>query len=92
MLLYLVLWLSFIIKSIHPPIVVGFEHALRLVNDRVEVVVVVHLVADEAIALELRLEEHREELDLLVGELGVPKVKDQVDSGGLSIVPGLMVE
>ena len=55
-------------------------------------VIVVHFVTDEAVALELRFQKHREKLDLLVRQLRVPKVDDKVDPSGLPIVPGLMVE
>ena len=55
-------------------------------------VLVLDLLRQKPLALQLRLQQHREKLDLVVGQLRVPEVEDQVDSGLLAVVPGLVVE
>ncbi len=55
-------------------------------------IIVFELLAQEFLALKLALEDHREELDLIIGEFRMPKVQYEVDAGGRAIMPGFMVE
>ena len=55
-------------------------------------VIVFKLLTQEFLALKLALEDHREELDFVIGEVRMPKVQNEVDAGGRAIMPGLMVE
>ena len=53
---------------------------------------ILHLLRDDPVSFQLRLEQHGEELNLVVGQLRVPEVKYQVDSCLTAIVPCLVIE
>lgn len=55
-------------------------------------VIILNLLRYLFISFELCLQEHREKLDLVVCQLGMPEVKDEVDSCGISVIPSLMVK
>ena len=62
------------ISSRYPPAVIAFNHILRLLYDRVEMILILKLVGVELLSLEFGLQDHAEELYFGVGEVGVPKI------------------
>jgi len=60
--------------SRNPPVIIRFDHAFGLLNDCIQMVLVAGLVSDELITLELSLQQQREKLDLIIGELWVPEI------------------
>ena len=78
--------------SINPPIVVWLEDIFGLFYDWIQVVVVGHFCAENTITFQLRLEEHREELNFVIGQFRVPEVNNQINSRACTVVPRLVVK
>ena len=79
-------------NSVHPPLVIALVHVPCFVDDAVQVVFVLCLFSQNAVALELRFLKHLVKFELFVRQLWVPKVEDQVDTRVVAVVPGFVVE